>query len=58
MRRKNTLQDRFVPLGSAEVVQDVQYTGANTASAILTLRRRKEIINVDAKRQSKQKIVQ
>ena len=58
MRRKNTLQDRFVQLGSAEVVQGVQYTGASTASAILTIRRRKEIINVDAKRQSKQKIVQ
>ena len=58
MRRKNTLQDRFVQLGSAEVVQGVQYTGASTASTILTLRRRKEIINVDAKRQSKQKIVQ
>ena len=58
MRRKNTLQDRFVQLGSAEVVQGVQYTGASTASAILTLRRRKEIINVDAKRQSMQKNVQ
>ena len=62
-QRKNTLlaslaADRFVQLGSAEVVQGVQYTGASTASAILTLHRRKEIINVDAKRQSMQKNVQ
>ena len=58
MREKNTLQHRFVRLGRSEVVQGVQYTGASTASAISTLRRRKEIINVDARRQSKQKIVQ
>ena len=58
MRRKNTLQDRFVKLGSAEVVQGVQYTDASSASTILTLRKRKEIINVDVRRQSKQKIVQ
>ena len=58
MRRKNTLQDRFVPLGRSEVVQGAQYTGASTASAISTLHRRKEIINVDVRRQSKQKIVQ
>ena len=58
MREKNTLQHRFVRLGRSEVVPGVQYTGTSTASVILTLRRRKEIISDDAERRSKQKNVQ